>query len=203
MEAVLKKNNFQFNGNNYLQVGGTAIGTKAAPGFAIVYMGMFEDEYVYTYPQQPKIYLRYIDDIFMLWQHGEEDLDKFVKHLNNCVETIKFTHEISLTKVAFLDVTVKLNKGKVETDLYCKPTDSHNYLLYSSAHPQKCKDSIPYSQYVRIRRLCSNLDDFDIHVLTFAAHLQRRGYPSELIMEAAIKARRLDRKLLLNPVKKV
>ena len=63
LEMVLKKNNFQFNGNHYLQVGGTAIGTKAAPGFAIVYMGMFEDLYVYNYPLQPKLFLRYIDDI--------------------------------------------------------------------------------------------------------------------------------------------
>ena len=41
LEMVLKKNNFQFNGNHYLQVGGTAIGTKAAPSFAVIYMGNF------------------------------------------------------------------------------------------------------------------------------------------------------------------
>ena len=68
LDMVLKKNKFQFNGNHYLQVGGTAIGTKAAPGFAIVYMGMFEDNFVYNYHLQPNLYLRYIDDIFMLWQ---------------------------------------------------------------------------------------------------------------------------------------
>ena len=32
---VLKKNNFQFNGINFLQIGGTAMGTKVAPSFAI------------------------------------------------------------------------------------------------------------------------------------------------------------------------
>ena len=61
LEMVLKRNNFQFNGNHYLQVGGTAIGTKAAPSFAILYMGDFEEEYVYTYRLQPLLYLRYID----------------------------------------------------------------------------------------------------------------------------------------------
>ena len=53
LSLVLKKNNFQFNGVNYLQIGGTAMGTKVAPSFAITYMGSFEDKYVYTYRLQP------------------------------------------------------------------------------------------------------------------------------------------------------
>ena len=36
LEMVLSMNNFTFNGDHYIQVGGTAMGTKAAPGFAIV-----------------------------------------------------------------------------------------------------------------------------------------------------------------------
>ena len=201
LEIVLKKNNFQFNGNHYLQVGGTAIGTKAAPGFAIVYMGMFEDLYVHNYPTQPTLFLRYIDDIFMLWTHGEENLLAFISHLNSRVESIKFTHECSTSNIAFLDVMVKLKEGRIETDLYCKPTDSHDYLLYSSAHPQKCKDSIPYSQFVRIRRLCSNMRDFESNVLEFAAHFHRRQYPVDLIMEAAMMARKLNRGDLLTPIR--
>ena len=108
----------------------------------------------------------------MLWQHGKEDLDNFVNYLNSRVQTIKLTHECLSESVSFLDVTVKLNQGRIETDLFCKPTDSHDYLLYSSAHPQKCKDSIPYSQFVRIRRLCSNISDFENHVIEFALHLR-------------------------------
>jgi len=42
-----------------------------------------------------------------------------------------------------------------------------------------------------------------IYTYTFAAHMQRRGYPTKLIMEAAIKARRLERNSLLNPIKVV
>ena len=46
-----------------------------------------------------------------------------------------------------------------------KPTDSHDYVLYSSAHPQRCKDSITYSQFLRIRRNSSDIDDFDHNVI--------------------------------------
>ena len=49
---VLKKNNVQFNWDHYLQVGGTAMGTKAAPGFANCFMGNFEEEYFYKYAKK-------------------------------------------------------------------------------------------------------------------------------------------------------
>ena len=37
---------------------------------------------------------------------------------------------------------------------------SQGYLLYSSAHPSHVKNSIPISQFLRLRRLCSDDSDF-------------------------------------------
>ena len=65
-------------------------------------------------------------------------------------------------------------------------TDSHDYLLYSSAHPQRCIDSIPYSEFLRIRRLCSRVVDFEKHVFALSLYFQRREYPEDLILDAAI-----------------
>ena len=73
LELVLKRNNFQFNGNNYQQTGGTAMGTKLALNYAINFIGMLEDSFVYTYLLQPLLYLRYINDIFIIWQLGENE----------------------------------------------------------------------------------------------------------------------------------
>ena len=39
---VLKKNNFTFNGDHYLQINGTAMGTKMAPSYANIFMGKLE-----------------------------------------------------------------------------------------------------------------------------------------------------------------
>ena len=155
LEMVLSMNNFTFNGDNYLQVGGTAMGTKAAPGFANCFMGDFEERYVHPYKLQPLKYMRFLDDCFLIWQHSLEELHEFVNHMNTRMESIKFTMEVSQSHVNFLDTTVKINPSNntLETDLYCKPTDSHNYLLYNSAHPKKCKQSIPYSQFLSLRRI--------------------------------------------------
>ena len=38
-------------------------------------------------------------------------------------------------KVHFLDVTVSIAAGVIETGLYVEPTDSHQYLLSSFCHP--------------------------------------------------------------------
>ena len=37
------------------------------------------------------IWWRYIDDIFFVWEHGEESLEKFLNKLNTFHPTIKFT----------------------------------------------------------------------------------------------------------------
>jgi hypothetical protein len=198
LELVLTKNNFQFNGQNYLQIGGTAMGTKLAPGYAINSMGKFEQRYVYTYHKQPLLFLRYIDDIFIIWTHGRESLMEFIEYLNQCSESIKFTHEISDKSVPFLDTLVSLDEGKIKTDLYSKPTDSHSYLKYESAHPQRCKDSIPFSQFLRVRRICSDIEDFDRHIICLSAYFIKQGYPVDLLLEAAFKARALDRNELLS-----
>ena len=87
MRLVLEKNNFQFNGVNYQQIAGTAMGTRMAPQFANLYMAQFEEKYVYPYkPDLEKYWFRFIDDIFLLWHHGEEELEKFLRHLNTCHE---------------------------------------------------------------------------------------------------------------------
>ena len=113
---------------------------------------------------------------------------------------IKFTAEISEEKADFLDTTVhKSPNGKLWTDLFCKPTDMHSYLRYESAHPPHCKKSLPYSQFLRLRRICSREEDFQRHCLDMKGHFLNRGYPDAILSEAIAKASSLSRTDLLNP----
>ena len=106
LEKVLKCNNFDFNGDHYLQVGGTAMGTKVAPAYANTFMGWFEEKYVYNYHKQPLLWKRFIDDIFLIWQYEETDLDEFVTYLNDSMQSIKFEMDKAYTEAHFLDVTI-------------------------------------------------------------------------------------------------
>ena len=97
LEKVLKLNNFTFNNEHFLQLKGTAMGTRAAPNFANVFMGFFENKYVYETEWAKYVidWLRFIDDIFLVWIGDMETLLAFLEQLNNANLLIKFTHEIS------------------------------------------------------------------------------------------------------------
>ena len=77
LELVLKTNNFEFDNKEFLQVGGTAMGTKLAPSFANLFMGYFEEEYVAPYSKQPFLWKRFIDDILIIWTYGQDELTRF------------------------------------------------------------------------------------------------------------------------------
>ena len=54
-----------------------------------------------------------------------------------------------------IDTQVYIENRKVETDLHVKPTSWHQYLHTKSCHPKHSKTAIPYSQALRIKRICS------------------------------------------------
>jgi hypothetical protein len=60
---VLKLNNFEFNDQHYLQVNGTAMGTKMAPSYANIFTGKLETDLLHGAPNKPLSWLRFIDDI--------------------------------------------------------------------------------------------------------------------------------------------
>ena len=122
---VLKNNYFEFNGSIKQQLSGTAIGTKFAPPYACIFMDKLETNFVKTQTLQLLVWFRYIDDVFLLWTHGEGNLKRFLEELNNYDPNIKFTHEYSKKEIPFLDLKVAIKDGKITTDLYVKDTDRH------------------------------------------------------------------------------
>ena len=105
------------------------MGTRMAPSYADLFVGKFERDALLNSPHQPYLWLRFIDDIFMIWTAGPEKLKVFVDYLNNLHSTIKFTCSHSPSNIPFLDVMVSVKDGSIETDLDTKPTDKHQYLI--------------------------------------------------------------------------
>ena len=137
-DIVLKNNYFQFLDKTFKQKRGTAVGTKFAPPYSILFMADLGKRFLSDIDLKPYICWRYIDDIFLIWEHGEESL-LFLEKINKIHAAIKFTADWSYSSVNFVDVKVIIKDGKIITDLYVKPTDSHQYLDSSSCHPYHCK----------------------------------------------------------------
>ncbi len=92
LECVLHKNNFEFNGENYLQIGGTAMGTILAPNYSVLFLGELEKKLLNQAPCKPDLYLRYIDDIFCVFTKNQQQVEEFIEFMNSAHPTIKFTH---------------------------------------------------------------------------------------------------------------
>ena len=178
---ILTMNNFSFNEKNYLQTHGTAMGTRMVPSFASLFLGLFEANALANAPFKPHTWWRYIDDIFMIWTEGEDHLNVFINYLNNIHPTIKFTSSLSQTEIPYLDVNVSLHNGNIHTDLYTKPTDKHQHLLYSSCHPYHTKKAIPFSLALRLRRICSSDETFKTRTNELLTYLIKRGYKCNFV----------------------
>ena len=199
VELVLKNNNFVFDGKHFLQRRGTAIGTRMAPAYANLFMYDLESQLLDLAPVKPYLWLRYIDDIFMIWTNGVEQLQEFLNSINQYHDTIKFTWDWSREKINYLDVQVINNNGIIETDLYTKPTDKHQYLFHTSCHPRGIKQGIPYAQALRLRRICSTSTTFEYRAEDLRKFLVHRGYQEKFVRDQIQRARVLDRNELLVP----
>ena len=52
-----------------------------------------ETAFCETQELQSLVWIRYIDDIFFIWTHGEQEIQTFLRGLNNFHTDIKFTYE--------------------------------------------------------------------------------------------------------------
>ena len=74
IKQILTMNSFKFNAQHYLQVQGTAMGTRMAPSYANILMRELEKRLLQNTTYKTAVWWRYIHDIFVLWNNGEEQL---------------------------------------------------------------------------------------------------------------------------------
>lgn len=198
-ELVLTLNTFEFDSKFYQQVNGVAMGTKMGPSYACLYMGSLEAKLfaAYTGPK-PEYFGRYIDDCLLITSLSEPDLISFIKFANNLDPAIKFTYEISTTQIPFLDILISLNQNTISTSIFYKPTASHAYLDYTSAHSTSTRNAIPYSQFLRLKRLCSSDDDFSAKSEEMVTFFSRRNYPPALTVSSLERAKAVPRTTTLS-----
>ena len=121
------------NGEMYQQVCGCAMVKRFSPYFASIYVAEWEEAAVSKCSKSPLLYLRYLDDILMIWPHSKEEFWKFFDILNQQDDNIKLKATISDESVDFLDVTIYKGthfetSGYLDYKVFFKPTDTHQLL---------------------------------------------------------------------------
>ena len=160
--------------------------TPMAVNFVNVFMGRSErrmlQDYERIYDRKPTAWLRYIDDVLLLWNGDEISLKAFIRFCNryatnnNMKSNIKFTSHCSKTHVTFLDTKVKLKDGKLVTELYTKPSAFFPYLHRTSDHPPHTFKTITKSQFIKICRICRTLDGHWVHATKVMSFFKSCGF---------------------------
>lgn len=191
MRIILEHNIFKFAGKMFKQICGTAMGTKFAPTFANLYMASVEEDFLSTQTNTPIIWKRYIDDIFMVWTHGLEDLHKFIQDLNKH-SNLKYTHNISDSYAEFLDAVVHKDSrfntsGILDIKPYFKNTNKFQYTHFRSAHPRHTFGGLVKGESIRILRLSSDKETYTKTLKFLHKKFKARDYPYRVIRKAMNK----------------
>ena len=189
LTIILQYNTFIFNQVNYIQIRGTAMGTKVAPTYVTLVMGYLENklyniiENKYGLTHKNKFFTswkRYLDDCFIIWDERIDKVDNLFEILQNLHTSIKFTIESSKTSIHFLDIYISVNDYKISTDIYRKPTDSQQYVHFKSCHPPHTKQNIPFNLARRICTIVENKELRNRRLVELQTNLTKQGYPETL-----------------------
>ena len=99
--------------------------------------------------------------------------------------------------INFLDMSLTTVGSMIVTKPYTKPTDRKLYIRMDSCHPIHQKNSIAYSQALRLKIICSNNADYIAETKVLKENLVKRGYDPKIITSHLNKAATIPRWSLL------
>lgn len=176
---------FVYDGVFYEQTEGLPMGSPLSPLLADLFLDSLETKALDTFDKKPRIWIRYVDDIFLIWQHGEESLKAFHMYLNNIHPNIKFTLECMVNNsLPFLDVLVKKINSRIETAIYRKPFSVSTFPHNRSGHPMSQKMSSFYTLVYRALHISSNETYLQSELDFLRLVATDRGYSPDVVGKA-------------------
>nr|XP_023023996.1 uncharacterized protein LOC111512130 [Leptinotarsa decemlineata] len=190
-EHCLKNTYFIFDNQIYKQVEGAPMGSSLLPVIANLFMMHFEKEALNNSRLKPTLWKRYVDDIFIIWPHGKQELNRFVTYLNNIHPRIQFTTEREENRqLPFLDLLItRKPTGNLGYTVYRKCTHTNRYLQAASHHHPTQLQSVANTLIYRSFRLTEPTNRAtELRETTKA--LRQNGYGPKIIQKAIDRQRR-------------
>ena len=108
-------------------------------------MADLEERILSSYPRgvATLLWKRYIDDIYVIWNHGPDKFHEFYTHMNSLHDSIKFEMFFSDKRIPFLDTMTMIHPNNtISTSLYKKPSDICSLLHALSFIPLTVKKAL-------------------------------------------------------------
>ncbi|XP_072041390.1 uncharacterized protein [Amphiura filiformis] len=187
LEFCLSITYFVFDDQFYKQYHGAAMGSAYSPLVANLFMERFEKEALNSAPCPPKIWLRYVDDTFVVLK--TDKIQEFTDHINNVDTDIKFTIEPENNKqLPFLDILItRKEDGNLKVQVYRKPTHTDQYLHFESHHPLQHKFGVVKTLFHRADNIVTEKEDHDQELSHIMGALSRCGYKNWTFSNATQK----------------
>lgn len=184
---ITRNNYFVYNKQIFRQKNGIAMGTNCAVNLAQIYLGSLLDTYLTTY-SGIKLYKRYIDDMFAIFNGSEQDLIAFFAFVNSLVPCIKITFTYSKSTTEFLDLKIFTEPdGSIAYCTHQKSQNKYHYLSPRSCHPRHTLSGYIKGELIRYARNSSQSFYFEHTKQLFLNRLLVRGFPKAYLEQVFLK----------------
>ncbi|XP_023024928.2 uncharacterized protein [Leptinotarsa decemlineata] len=136
---------------------------------------------------KPTCWLRYVDDVFVIWLHGSEDFHAFLNHINSLYLDLKFTMEVKTNNsLPFLDVLITKSNNSFSQFSHTvnrKPTHTNRYLnAKSHNHPARLDSDLTSLIHRSIRLTDNHNRSRELYELKAVLH--QNDYPISQIQRS-------------------
>ena len=187
LQAVLSNRRFTFNGQQFEQVKGLAMGSRLSGILATLVMDDLERKTI-TADLNIALYARYVDDIFIVTK-DKQGADRIFDKFNNQHNDIKFTieHPSTNNELSLLDFKVMFTCNSISFNYFQKDAKKNLFPHFRSAVPQSQMLAFVSNEYQRVTSKCSTQSDKNDAVTNLTNKLSDRGYPKDVVNSAIAK----------------
>ena len=175
---------FMYQDKFYTQTDGVAMGNPLGPTLANFFLAHLETTKLNNFPgSKPKMYLRYVDDIFAVFEE-ESHIKPFFDYLNKLHKNLAFTTELGTRTLPFLNVEVEVNANNFNSWVYRKKTHTGVLLHFSAIVPGSWKTGLVMCLLHQARTICSSDFYFQREVSKLKEMFYLNGYPKSFFDRA-------------------
>ena len=176
------------------------MGNNLGRSFACLFVSYQAEKIFQSYQGPiPELFKHFVDDGIGATSMPRSDLEKFISFVCNFHPALQFEYQISNSYLSSLDIKLQITDNHITTSIFYKETDSHSYLHNDSSHNPKCITSIPFSELLRLRRLCSDDEDFKTKANEMSTFFSNCNYSPNTIQSAINRISKISQAEALQP----